>query len=277
MLNNKGDDTLTISCVSYNSDKNILESTIASLVSACQFAKSRGVLSYVSLHLIDNGPLSDDLQILKNIKQLFQSDFDLVEIKTGHGNLGYGKGHNLSIFQGSSAYQLIVNPDVIVAQDAIYESLAYMAENKDCGMLVPDGFDENNNRLYLAKREPHFLVLLARLFPALQRLSFFRKQNEVYEYRDTLPVASPLEIKYASGCFMFCRKSILQTVGGFDDRYFMYFEDFDLTKRLSNYGKVIHHPSVKIVHFGGNASRKGLRHIFYFFESYIKFRIACLF
>jgi GT2 family glycosyltransferase len=70
---------------------------------------------------------------------------------------------------------------------------------------------------------------------------------------------------------MVIRGDALRQVGGFDDRYFMYFEDFDLSMRLRELGRVVYAPRVSVVHHGGYAARKGLRHVLYFMRSGIRF------
>jgi GT2 family glycosyltransferase len=79
------------------------------------------------------------------------------------------------------------------------------------------------------------------------------------------------DIEIASGCFMFFRKQALVFVKGFDQKYFLYFEDFDLCLRLRKQWKIAYLPNVKISHFGGNASRKGWRHTVFFIESALFF------
>ena len=75
----------------------------------------------------------------------------------------------------------------------------------------------------------------------------------------------------ASGCFMLLRAHSLATVGGFDERYFLYFEDFDLSLRLAQLGEVQYLPEMQIIHHGGYAARKGWRHIAMFLRSGIRF------
>jgi hypothetical protein len=64
-----------------------------------------------------------------------------------------------------------------------------------------------------------------------------------------------------SGCFLFCRTQALQKVGGFDPRYFLYFEDNDLSRMVRGNATLAFEPRVIIVHYGGGASHKGLAHI----------------
>ena len=70
---------------------------------------------------------------------------------------------------------------------------------------------------------------------------------------------------------MLCRTSALQSAGGFNERFFLYFEDFALSRELGKQGALHHVPTVRIIHHGGGASRKGLKHIRYFAASALRF------
>lgn len=76
-----------------------------------------------------------------------------------------------------------------------------------------------------------------------------------------------------SGCFMLFRTDALKALGGFDERYFLYFEDFDLSLRAQKLGRVVYYPGVRIQHYGGGAGRKGWRHIKMFLRSALTFLI----
>ncbi len=74
-----------------------------------------------------------------------------------------------------------------------------------------------------------------------------------------------------SGCFLLFRTSILKKLGGFDPRYFLYFEDFDLSLRTRKITQIAYVPQVKIIHYGGQVAKKGRRHIIMFIRSSITF------
>lgn len=262
---------LSISCVTYNLHSSTFNATIESLACACAYAKAQGRLAASHLYLIDNGPDAQNHRALSVIQSEFNIHFEKITLLTGHGNPGYGSGNNLALKQATSRYHLVLNPDVLLAENNISLALDYMNQHPQVGLLAPDALDEAGQRQFLAKREPSLWVLLTRAFP----LGFMRKlmaqKLYCYEYRDIIPAQAPVEIKLASGCYMFLRTSVAQKIGGFDPDFFMYFEDFDLSRRMAKLSKVVHHPELHIVHYGGGASRKGLLHLRYFFVSYCKF------
>ncbi|MGB5840812.1 MAG: glycosyltransferase family 2 protein, partial [Brucella anthropi] len=74
-----------------------------------------------------------------------------------------------------------------------------------------------------------------------------------------------------SGCFMFFRSATLKNTGGFSDRFFLYFEDFDLSLRSRQTVDTAYVPTIRVIHAGGHASKKGLWHIKTFIRSAITF------
>lgn len=265
--------SLSISCVTYNLHGSTFNSTIESLASACAYAKAQGSLACSHLYLIDNGPGEQNYRALCAIQSAFNSRFEKVTLLSGHGNLGYGCGNNLALQQTSSHYHLVLNPDVLLAENNIRLALDYMGQHQQVGLLAPDAFDEFSERQYLAKRTPSFLVLLARAFPVGFVRKLMAQELYSYEYRDIIPAQAPVEIELASGCYMFLRTATAQRIGGFDPDFFMYFEDFNLSLRLAKLRQVVHHPELHIVHYGGGAAKKGLLHLRYFFVSYCKFLV----
>ena len=80
-----------------------------------------------------------------------------------------------------------------------------------------------------------------------------------------------MSVPLVSGCFMFFRKKVLDRLGGFSPRYFLYFEDFDLSLRTALVADVVYVPAVRILHHGGYAAKKGLRHVRLFCASALRF------
>ncbi len=265
---------LTISCVTFASNPDVLRDTLISLAHACLCAHEDGLLERVDLYLIDNGPDEKNLSTLTQLKNDLPKVFNHIHLITGHGNIGYGCGHNLAIHQVASDYHLIINPDVINDVKNIVIAIEYMEQHRNVGLLAPDAFCPDGSRQYIAKRQPEIIVLLARACGFKPKWKWLKRKMDRYEYRDLIPANSPIEIELASGCYMFCRTSTLQKVKGFDPKYFMYFEDFDLSKKIKIFSNISHLPNLQIVHAGGGAARKGFSHIFNFFKSLCQFFIG---
>jgi GT2 family glycosyltransferase len=186
-----------------------------------------------------------------------------VDTIRGHGNIGYGAGHNLAILRAGSDYHLVLNPDVIIAREALVEGLAYLDSHPEPVMVAPQGFDENGDYAYLARRDASICALIMKALPVTRQSGLARR----YVYEDRLPSRSPECVCLASGCFMLGRTGCLARIGGFDERYFLYFEDYDLSKRIADLGAIVEVPTVRIQHFGGRTLSRGWPRIRHFLKS----------
>lgn len=262
---------LSVSCVIYQGNQEQLIQTLDSLIASVQLAKSTKLVNRLTLALIDNGPADTNGSIIKFLEKRYDPIVEQLLIYSGHGNIGYGAGHNLALLTTKSTYHLVLNPDVIQHKDNISIAIKYMNENPSVGLLVPDAFSSNGMRQFIAKRQPKWYVLISRALNVKWLNNKLKQHLDNYEYRDSIPADKPIEINLASGCYMFLRAQCAQYVKGFDKKYFMYFEDFDLSNRVRKIQKIIHHPQLKIIHFGGDTAKKGIKHQLYFVTSYTKY------
>lgn len=262
--------TLSISCVYYDTEITIFEKTIESVFASIEYAKNNSNLKYYELHLINNNPRNES--IFRQLLTKYQTTSKKIIIHSGHGNIGYGRANNMAIAQTMCKYHLILNPDVITSIESIKLGIEYLELNPNVGVLTPNGTNASGDIEYLAKRSPTFAIIFLRGLNSTYLNKLFKLQLEKYIYKDKIPSDAPLEIELASGCFMLCNTEILKKVGGFSQDYFLYFEDFDLSRKISNISKIHYHPAVKIKHMGGNAAKKGIKHIFMFLISAFKFK-----
>lgn len=258
--------TLSISCVVYDTASSVLATTILSLKVALEVAIEHGSLNSYLFSLINNQTL--ETVSFQNSAALAKNELRNVEIISGHGNIGYGKANNLAINKTQSLFHLVLNPDVEIDSQALHEGITYLINHPDVGLVAPDAYNENGSPEYLCKRSPSPLVIFLRGINSGLLNRIFRKSLERYTYKDKFPTKTPFPIELASGCFMLCRTEILQKAGGFSPKYFLYFEDFDLSRKIE---KKIFLPSMHITHLGGQTARKGWKHIKLFLASYFIF------
>lgn len=258
--------SLSVSCVVYDTNYDILATTVESLHTAIQEAIKQKNLNDCSFYLINNNPTTPDSFLQAAV--LAKSLFTKIEILNGHGNIGYGRANNLAINTSESDFHLILNPDVKIDIAAIDEAIKFLVQNPDIDLVAPNATNNSGEYEYLAKRTPNPLIILLRGINNTTLNKMFKKQLDWYTYKDKLPTSEPLDIELASGCFMFCRTKTLKKIGGFSPGYFLYFEDFDLSRRME---KKVLLPTMKIIHLGGNTARKGLKHIKLFLKSYLMF------
>lgn len=260
---------LTVSIVVYHPDLAALESTVASLRAAVvRLRETRGT-GPVSVVLVDNGGTPASLAFRDDLRRN-GIDYRVIE---GHGNVGYGRGHNLALHADDrNAYHLVLNPDVILEEDALAVALDFFAAHPDVGLISPRIGDADGNRQYLCRRFPTVLDLFVRGFLPRSLRHLFERRLARYEMRDQINDRDVVwEPAIVSGCFMLFRTDVLRQLGGFDPRYFLYFEDYDLSLRTHDVARVAYVPAARVLHFGGGAGRKGWAHIRMFCRSAFQF------
>ena len=265
-LANPGASLLSISIVTWRLDARLFAQVLAHLHAAIrQLEQDRA--THVRVTIVDNGTDASTIRQLLSTSSLAAN----ADVVSAGSNLGYGKAHNLAIAATNARYHLIMNPDVLVAEDALTSAVAFLDSHPGVAALSPYASDGNGNTAYLCKRYPALVDLLLRGFAPRGVRRRFSQRLERYESRALVAQGAVAEVELISGCFMFCRTEALRQAKGFDPMFFLYFEDFSLSLELRKFGQLIYHPACRIVHYGGNAGRKGLRHIAYFIASALKF------
>jgi GT2 family glycosyltransferase len=257
---------LGISIVCYHPDLHLLARTLTSLQLAISVANEVLPLT-TQLTLIDNGADAPALQAL-----LAESSLAAISsvISNSH-NVGFGAANNQAVLMAQSDYHLVLNPDVELAEDALLQGLQHLQQHAPVVAVSPSCRNGAGNIEHLCKRYPTVLDLLLRGFaPGWLRRAFDARLAR-YEYRELANTLAATAVTLISGCFMLCRTATLQQAGGFDPRYFLYFEDFSLSLALAQHGTLHYLPSCRIVHHGGGAARKGWLHIRLFVTSAYRF------
>lgn len=277
--------SLSVSIVCYHSPAQELEATIASLSIAVQKwreIEAQGVGSaeqdgsataepVTNVILIDNSESkSVSSEQVAALQQYLAPANCALTLIQGNGNVGYGAGHNLAIHSSKAEYHLILNPDVLLAHDSLCEGIRFLEQEQTAVLVSPAAQSPTGKPLFLCKRYPSVLLLFLRGFFPVLLSRLFAQRHAHYEMHD-LARDEASKVPIASGCFMLCRRAALAESSGFDSRYFLYFEDFDLSLRLGKLGELVYLPSMKIIHAGGHAGRKGIKHIQYFIRAGIRF------
>jgi GT2 family glycosyltransferase len=262
--------SLSATVVTYRSDPRLLARALHSLAEATRQARAAGLVGEMTLHVVDNSPAESEAE-LDEALQSWDLEAGAVEIHAGHGNVGYGRANNLVLGRLASDAHLIMNPDVELEPGALREALSALDRHPEVGMVAPAVRGDDGAPQYLCKRYPTLWVLFLRGFaPGFLRRRFARALDE-YEMRDVIADRFVANVPLASGCFMLARTPLLLELGGFDPRFFMYFEDYDLSLRMGRHAVVAYVPGARIVHHGGEASRKGPRHVAWFLRSAWRF------
>ncbi|MFT4171271.1 MAG: glycosyltransferase family 2 protein [Rhodocyclaceae bacterium] len=248
---------LIVSIVLFYPEPTRLLETLSSL----RRAKAR-LRSATRLVIVDNGGAAQAVDRLRLCR-----DFPGHVWLSGQGNIGFGAGHNLALRSSGARYALVLNPDVWMDDDSLVEAIEFMERNVNCALLSPGVCEGDGARQYLCKRYPSVFDLFLRgLAPGWLRRRFHRRLAR-YEMRDLIGEHIVWDPPLVSGCFMLFRAGVFERIGGFDERFFLYFEDFDISLRTSRQNRIAYVPQVRIMHYGGQAARKGWRHIGLFMRS----------
>ena len=257
---------LTVSIVLFHSPLAQLRDLIDSLIDSLSGAAVSNVRCVLVDHSLDPRYADQCRAVLAEYGACEQIEFELLAPSKNHG---YGAGHNLAMASLDGTFHLILNPDVALSPRAISVALETMGVHPDCVLLAPVGSGADGTSLYLAKAFPSVWALALRAFAPL----WLRRRSRAvarYELRDqSSEIVRPVPL--VSGCCMWVRRAVYDEVGGFDDSYFLYFEDFDLSMRMARHGAVVEHRELTIIHHGGKASRKGGRHWLWFGLSAARF------
>lgn len=237
---------ITASIVTYHTNLNDLQRLIKCVLNT----------SIKKLYIVDNASE-------KKIQE-WSEKYSIIEYIASANN-GYGAGHNIAIKKAivcNARYHVVLNPDIYWSGDIISELEKYLDNNSEVGQIMPKVYYPDGRIQYLCKMVPTPMDLIFKRFlPSKivqKRLYKFQLQFSGYD--------KIMNVPYLSGCFMFFRVSALVEIGLFDERFFMYPEDIDITRRMHANYKTIFYPHVSIIHEHAAASKTNkkmlLIHIF---------------
>lgn len=203
----------------------------------------------IKLFLVDNSP--DDA-----LRKAIPSD-ERIEYIHNSRNTGY-VAHNLGMQKSLDegfVYHAVVNPDISLDPEIFVTLAAFMDANPDTGLLVPKVFFPDGRLQYVCRLLPtpadfFFRVFFPRNWVA-RRMKYYELRLSGYD--------SIMDVPYMSGCFLFLRNSTLREVGLFDERFFMYAEDIDLTRRIHAHSRSLFYPDVSITHSLGSGTYKSIK------------------
>jgi GT2 family glycosyltransferase len=192
------------------------------------------------LYLIDNSSVRTDVDSILIDSKYIHYYF------TGK-NIGYGSGHNIAIrmaLKANTKYHVVLNPDLEFTPEVIDKIAEFMDTDATVAQVMPKVLNQQREIQYLCKLLPTPLDLFFKRFlpKKLAEISLAKYQLKFADYN------SQMNVPYLSGCFMFFRTSAFKIVGLFDERFFMYPEDIDITRRMHKVYKTIYYPEVSIVH-----------------------------
>ncbi|MFC5775682.1 glycosyltransferase family 2 protein [Ectobacillus antri] len=196
---------------------------------------------------------------------------DLVDLTFYHENNGFGFGHNYNLMHADEKYFLVFNPDIILKKQDLLNMLEIMEQQSDISLLVPKVLNADGTTQHLVRNRVSVFDYALRFIPFQFVKKMFSKRLHSYECRD-LPNDRNVDIRIGSGCFMLVRGEAFKRVNGFDDRYFMYFEDYDLCLKLRQRDeRVVYTPFSEVIHYYERGAHKNSKLFKIFMQSMYKF------
>lgn len=247
---------IIISIVTYNSRHifEILDNLILEL----------GEDSRYSIHIYDNGSEKNYLEKMK----IYEPS---IIIHSAKENLGFGHGHNEVFKNVTSKYGFIFNPDVLAKKATLDNLIETIQTDGNLAAVCPKVLNEDGTTQYLVRRKLDVFDYMLRFVPFKIVKKLFDKRLSYYECRD-LSDDEMTYIKMGSGCMMLIDIEKFNQIGGFDERFFMYFEDNDLCLRFKEYRyDILYTPFETVTHLYEKGAHKSLKLFRVFLNSMIKF------
>ncbi len=209
----------------------------------------------LSVYIIDNYGLD-------NVRGRF-SHYP-VTIIDGHGNIGFGKGHNLVLDMLESDYHAVINPDIQFTEDTLTALCRFLSDNTDTVMVTPKMLNVDGSIQGVPRLKPSFFYLLSGRVPGLKWIrNRYTMANRNFD--------EAFDIEFCTGCFFMMPTEIYKKLGGFDPRFFMYFEDTDITHRAAQLGRVQYAPVSSVTHAWNRTSKHNLKYLFIHIKAYFQY------
>lgn len=182
-------------------------------------------------------------------------------------NRGFGAAHNQAVSVADSAYHVICNPDIRISEDVFSPLLGHLDRSSRIGLCCPRFLSEDGTLQPLNRLYPTMLDLFLRRFAPRRLRALARKRLRAYDMQD-VGYAHSYDVPFVSGAFMVCRTAVLKAVGGFDERYFLYFEDADLSRKVQAHGyRTVYFPDVSVTHAWERMAHKNWHGTWLFMKS----------
>ena len=248
--------TLSIIIVNYNV-KYFLEQCLCSVKKAIEKIEAE-------IFVVDNNSNDGSLNYL-------QPKFSWAKFIINEKNEGFGKANNKALSLAKGKFILFLNPDTIVAEDSFEKCISFLENNQNAGALGVKMIDGRGSYLKESKRGfPGLWVA----FCKLSGLTALFPHSKIFSkyYLGNLSEKENQIIDAIAGAYFFARKETLDKTGGFDEQFFMYAEDIDLSYRIQQAGFLNYYfAETTIIHFKGESTKKDIRYVKLFYKAMSQF------
>jgi len=189
--------------------------------------------------IVDNGSEDNTVKLLSSEKN--------IKIIENHANLGFAKANNIGLKYATGEYILFMNSDIELIDDSINDLFKYFQDKDNIGIIGPKFLNPD-------------LTPQASVFPKQSALNAFKEfwLNQPNSYSKYIPnTKEPIKVWSISGGCILTRKSFFESIGSWNEKYFFYFEDMDLCRKINKISKdVVYFPKCQIIHRHGASGAK---------------------
>ena len=213
----------------------------------CVFSVRKKLFSFPhEIIIINNDTDKNDFSFLDKKEKIFRMK----------KNIGFGPAINYGVKQATGKYLFFLNPDSIIIDDGFQKIIEIFQNNPGIGVVGLKLVNENNQ---------------AEIWNAGENITLFSFVKNNLSARPNSNILSASNLKkvgWVSGAALLIRKDLFEKISGFDENFFMYYEDIDLCKRVTQFGfDIIFSPQIKIKHFGGRSFRDKKDQKKYYYQS----------
>lgn len=259
--------------VNYHSYKDVTNS----IKSLYEVFKNSGIKN--NIYIVDNSYNEVSKKIIKKIKSFCnnykKNNFQATYLPSKK-NIGFGAAVNLALLKSKSPLILLINCDTDLSSLSLEELIKLIKKFSDeiviAGPRIIDeyGFDQESvfsfDPISILLKPVRHIKKIGKISKILTKNPFINKYLEKINYQNQ-KINKPCYVDWISGCFMLIDRNFLDNCGGFDNRYFLYFEDVDICRTARKFGKsVLYDPNLKIMHRGNyeSAKKKGVLNSIFF-------------
>ncbi len=186
---------------------------------------------------------------INSIKEKFPS----VKIIQNNENLGFGLANNEGFKLAKGKYVFCLNPDTVLISNAVKVLFDFMEQNFDAGACGGNLYNRNMNYIHSFGYGDDIKSLLLR--KTFLKFFFWKEYRKIKSYEKNTDRTKVQEVNHITGADLMIKKDLIDELGGFSDKFFMYFEETELEKRIRNKGfKLYYVPDAKIIHLEGKSS-----------------------
>ncbi len=221
---------------------------------------------------IDFEIIVSDNKSTDNSLQLIKEKFSDVKIIENEENLGFGKANNEGFKIAKGKYLFCLNPDTVLVNNAIKILYDFMEQNKICGACGGNLYNAKMEYIHSFGYGDDIKSLILRKTPL--KFFYWNEYKKIKQYEKKTDRTKIQTVNHITGADLMLRKSLTEELGGFSDKFFMYFEETELEVRIKRAGYEIYFvPESKIIHLEGKSHNK--RKNEFYTNSFVEYYRAC--